>query len=72
MYLEHIFSPLSLGKLRWNLNYSISKSLKIKHGVILNLRLFLSLRNTLIKMIKIVHKTLVIVTNMVDQGRIID
>ena len=53
------------------LNYSISKNLKIKHGVVLNLRLFISLRNTLIKMIKIVYIILVIVSNMVDQGRII-
>ena len=55
----------------YHFNYSISKSLKIKHGVVLNLSLFLSLRNTLIKMIKIVCITLVIVSNMVDQGRII-
>ena len=39
--------------------------------MVLNLRLVLSLRNSLIEMIKIVHKTLVIVSNMVDQGRII-
>ena len=71
MYFEHIFYRYPQRKLRWNLNYSISTSLKIKHGVVLTLRLFLSLRNTLLKMIKIVHKTLVIVSNMVVQGRII-
>ena len=50
------FFPLSLGKLRWNLNYSISKSLTIKHAVVPNLRPFWSLRNHLVKMIKIVYK----------------
>ena len=71
MYFECIFFPLSLGKLRWNLNYSISKSLKIKYVEVPNLILFLSLRNHRIKMIKIVYIALVNVSNMVDQGRII-
>ena len=71
MYFEHIFSRLSLGKLRWNLNHSIFKSLKIKHVEVPNLRHFLLLRNQLIKMIKIVYITLVSVSNMADQGRII-
>ena len=46
-------------------------NLKIKHGVVLNYRLFLSLRNILIKKVKIVYIILVVVSNMVDQGRII-
>ena len=68
-YFEKKKFPLSLEKTKMKPNYSISKSLKIKPGVVLNLRLFLSLRNTLIKMIKNVHKTLAIVSNMVDQGK---
>ena len=43
----------------------------IKHVEVQNLRPFLLLCNHLIKMIKIVYITLAIVSNMVDQGRII-
>ena len=59
---EYILKRLSFG------SKECTKELKLESP---NLRLFLSLRNHLIKMIKIVYITLVVVSNMVDQGRII-